>query len=230
VRILAVHSSSPCLGVAVSQGDRVLDDRVLPPGREHLENLAPLIEDLTGRLGIGLEEMDAFAVACGPGSFSGIRVGMAMIKGLSLALGRPVAGISSLAVLAWEALEEGQTGAAVIDARRGQVYTGLYRREPAGLVLIDGPMLIDKKEFPGLIAHASDRPVICGDSAVDELVESVPEPVIGKTVGPSASGCALLAWHRLSRGEADELHTLAPLYVRRSDAEENRDRIDSTTA
>jgi tRNA threonylcarbamoyladenosine biosynthesis protein TsaB len=228
VRILAVHSSSPCLGVAISQGDEVLGERVLSPGRKHLENLAPLIGDLTGRLGIDLSELDAFGVACGPGSFSGIRVGMAVIKGLGLALGKPVAGISSLEILAWQALEKGQTGAAVVDARRDQVYTGIYKRDANGLVLIDGPMLIGKTEFLGLIRRACDRTVICGDSAVNELLESLPGPLIGKTVEHSPSACALLAWNRLSRGNKDELHTLAPLYIRRSDAEENRNRIGST--
>ena len=72
--------------------------------------------------------IDGFGVAIGPGSFSGTRVGLATIKGMALALGKPVAGISSLDILAWQALKDGEWGAPVIDARRGEIYTAFYRK------------------------------------------------------------------------------------------------------
>lgn len=217
--ILAVHSTTPVLGVACVEDDRVIGEAALAPGRRHLENLAPLIKDLTGRLNISLTDVDGFGVAIGPGSFSGTRIGLATIKGMALALGTPVAGISCLDILASQGLEEGETGASVIDAKRGQLYAALYKKETRSISLLDGPMLVLPDELSDLMMRARCRQLVTEDVGRMDLGGPA---VTLRSASPSAGVCALLALERLTRGDAGEIHSLHPLYIRRSDAEEKK--------
>jgi len=213
--ILAVHSSTPVLGVACVQDSRVLKELELPPGRQHLENLARLIADLTRSLKIELADLHGFGVAVGPGSFSGIRIGLATVKGMAIALGKPVAGVSCLDILAWQVLEEADTGTAMIDAKRGEVYAASYEKVSGKIVLLDGPALIGRERLSELMERSHATVAIAGD------VEKIPENSIPIRVArPSAAVCGLMACERLKQGDADETHSLHPLYIRRSDAEE----------
>jgi tRNA threonylcarbamoyladenosine biosynthesis protein TsaB len=222
VVILAVHSTSASLSVAVSDNGVVLHESILPPARRHLENLAPLIRDLTAELHLSLSDIDGFGVAIGPGSFSGTRVGLATIKGMALALKKPVAGISSLRILAWQALKAGEWAAPVIDARRGEIYTAFYKKSGEDAMLVSRPMLIKSEEFSEHAQKVTGRLTLCGDSVLDHLVESMPNLVRSPVNAPSAAACALLAYERIRRGDTDDVHLLTPLYIRRSDAEEKR--------
>jgi tRNA threonylcarbamoyladenosine biosynthesis protein TsaB len=222
VVILAVHSTSASLSVAIAKNRVVLREVILPPDRKHLEMLAPLIRDVTAELHLSVMDIDGFGVAMGPGSFSGTRVGLAMIKGMALALAKPVVGISSLDILAWQALKDGEWGAPVIDARRGEIYTAFYRKSEEKVMLVAGPMLIKVEEFSQNARKVSDKLILCGDPVLDHLVESIPNLVRSPVAAPSAAACSLLAYERIRQGNADDLHLLTPLYIRRSDAEENK--------
>jgi tRNA threonylcarbamoyladenosine biosynthesis protein TsaB len=232
VFVLAVHSTTPYLGVALTKEDRILCEKVLPPGREHLENLVPMIASLMGEVRIDPEQVHGFAVAKGPGSFSGIRVGMAAVKGMALALGKAVAGISSLELLAWQALKTRERGVPVIDARRGEIYTAVYGKGKGRLELLDGPALILRAKLSNFVEPHEEGLILCGDEVTEGLVAPGRNLVRRPVQVPSVAACAILAWQRFRNGEADELHSLAPLYIRRSDAEENKNcsppsRIDS---
>ena len=220
--ILAVHSSSPYLGVAVSDDGVIIAESVLPPAREHLEQLAILIHVQISRVGLSLKDVDGFGVATGPGSFSGIRVGLATVKGMALALQKPVAGIPSLDVLAWQALQEGTAGVSIIDARRKEVYVGLYRKSEGHLITLAAPALLPVKELLPHLERLGVPPVFCGDDAAIAAVEATTESIRKIIVTPSASACAFLALQRLKRDDSDELHSISPLYIRPSDAEEKR--------
>jgi tRNA threonylcarbamoyladenosine biosynthesis protein TsaB len=222
VIILSVHTTSSSLAAAVTSDGSVLEERVLPPPAKHLENLAPMIVDITAGLDSGLATVDAFAAARGPGSFSGVRVGIATVKGLGLALGKPVIGISSLAIIARQALEEGELGIPVIDARRGEIYTAKYRSDRDGLKLLYGPVLIPKDALVRSMPNAYEKAVICGDSVVEDVAIGDTAFVRRVIAQPSAAVAGILAWQRLRKGTPDELHTLTPLYIRRSDAELNK--------
>jgi tRNA threonylcarbamoyladenosine biosynthesis protein TsaB len=208
--------------VAITKKRVVLREVILPPDRKHLEMLAPLIRDVTAELHLSVMDIDGFGVAMGPGTFSGTRVGLATIKGMALALAKPVAGISSLDILAWQALKDGEWGAPVIDARRGEIYTAFYRKSEEKVMLVAGPMLIKVEEFSQNARKVSDKLILCGDPVLDHLVESIPNLVRSPVAAPSAAACSLLAYERIRQGNADDLHLLTPLYIRRSDAEENK--------
>jgi tRNA threonylcarbamoyladenosine biosynthesis protein TsaB len=224
VFVLAVHSTTPYLSVAVSGENRVLCENVLPPGREHLENLAPMIASLMREVRIELEQVDGFAVAKGPGSFSGIRVGMAVVKGMALALGKPVAGISSLEIMAWQTLKPGERGLAVIDARRDEMYTALYAKRRERLELLDGPILVSRANLKNFVQPHEEGLILCGDEVTEGLADMERRLIRRPGQIPSAAACAILARQRFLNGEGDEIHSLAPLYIRRSDAEKNKNR------
>jgi len=217
--ILAVHSTTPVLGVACVEDNCLLGAAVLPPGRQHLENLAAAITDLASRLHIAIAQVDGFGVAIGPGSFSGIRIGLATVKGMALALNKPVAGISCLDVLAWQGLREGEIGAAVIDARRGELYCAVNTRASNRLKLLNGPKLIRRDELPDLMRRKACNVLISADQ---EQLHEYQGTWDMRSASPSPAACAELAFERLNRGDSDELHSLTPLFIRRSDAEEKK--------
>jgi tRNA threonylcarbamoyladenosine biosynthesis protein TsaB len=225
VIVLAIHSTTPRLGVAITKDGDILGELTLSPSRQHLENVTLAIKDLTQNAGIHLREVDAFGAATGPGSFSGIRVGLAVVKGLALALGKPAIGVPSLAILAWQAIGHGELAVPVIDARRQEVYAAVYRREVNDVSMIEGPYLTKLEEFPRLLDRYSDPLVVCGDRVADGFVESRVNVVRSPVDGPSPAACAALAEERLKLGDPGGVHSLMPLYIRRPDAEENRSRI-----
>ncbi len=222
--ILAVHSTTPSLAVALAEDARLLGERELPPARKHLENLAPMIGDLLRDVGIDLAAVDGFAVARGPGSFSGIRVGMATVKGMALVLGKPLIGVSSLGVLACQALGEDETGVSLIDARRSEVYAAVYRNFSARLSLTDGPRLTHIDRIAETFDQAGPGAVLCGDPDLCRALARNHSVTIGSPKISFAAACAHIAWNRYQDGAASELHALAPLYIRPSDAEDKRAR------
>jgi len=222
VIVLAVHTTTPCLSVAVVEDGRLLAERTLPPGREHLENLVPLIKTVIAELRLTLKQIDGLAVAVGPGSFSGIRVGMSVVKGIALALCKPAVGISSLEILASGRLHIGEIGVAVIDARRGESYAALYEKRDNGLILLEGPMLTKTENLLKTVGERPGKLAVCTGQEMLDL--HGPEDTDVRRVGltGSAAICALLAEQRLRGGDAGSVHMLAPLYVRRSDAEQKK--------
>ena len=222
VIILAVHSSSPHLGVALTRDEEILVEQILPPGREHLENIANLIADVMKRGHLPLGAVDGLSVAIGPGSFSGIRIGMAAAKGIALALGKPVVGVSSLEVFAWQALKAGETGTAVIDARREEVYVATYQRSPGTLISLDHPSLIRAERF-GAYARRFPQPlVLAGDPVVDRLAATSAPIARSMPLVPSPAACAARAGAHFAKAAGKSIHALLPMYIRRSDAEEKR--------
>ena len=131
--LLAVDTALSQCTAAVRTGDRSWS-RVLPMARGHQEALAPLVEAVAGEAGLRFARLDGIGVTVGPGSFTGLRVGLAFAQGLAAALDRPVIGLSSLDALAASVEPDGRPILAVIDARRGQVYARPFRPcgTPAG--------------------------------------------------------------------------------------------------
>ncbi len=222
MKILAVHSTSPCLGIAIMDDGDLVGSRVLAPGKNHLENIAPLIRELLSDAAMAPRDLDGFGVAGGPGSFSGIRVGMATVKGMALALGKPVVGVSSLEILAWLCLEEARSGIAVIKAGRGDLYAACYKKEGGRTRSISGPDLISGVGPAQMASENSTDVVICAEPALRGSPALDALPVI--VVEHSPAACGFLAWTRLKDRDFDSVHALTPLYVRRSDAEVNRSR------
>jgi tRNA threonylcarbamoyladenosine biosynthesis protein TsaB len=183
------------------------------------------LQTLFARRGVQLSDVDVFAVAVGPGSFTGLRVGIATMQGLSFATGAPLIGVSALDALALIAGEgpaaEGQRTATWIDAWRGEVYAALYE----GRRVID-PVSVERPDQ--LLARTGGPTVFIGDAVAlhrDLIVERLGDrAVFAPVTSPLLAGAiARLAHTAAVAGERPSPDAIRPLYVRRPDAELARD-------
>jgi tRNA threonylcarbamoyladenosine biosynthesis protein TsaB len=215
---LALDTSGEICSVALFDGDQERITYVFRHERHLSERLPAIIEFVLRDGGTSLQEVEAFAVGLGPGSFTGVRIGVTMVKGFAWALGKPLVGVSSLdgVALPFRGLSETAI-AAVTPTRRTEVVAAFYSgewTEPIAapeVVANAGVVDIAKNHFP------NQRILICGEAA-KLVLSSTPEEsrssmVEARFVYPSASSVARLAALRLSRGDSDNAETLVPLYV-----------------
>jgi tRNA threonylcarbamoyladenosine biosynthesis protein TsaB len=128
--ILAIETATRTLSVALLRGERLLAELVEGASASAAETLLPAVDHVLERAGVHLQEVGGFAVSIGPGSFTGLRVGLATVKGLAFDPPRPVAPVSTLAALAAGAGPRPEPIAALLDARRGEVYAAVYPPDP----------------------------------------------------------------------------------------------------
>jgi tRNA threonylcarbamoyladenosine biosynthesis protein TsaB len=201
--ILALDTALETCSAAFVRGGRVLAARSEPMARGHQERIAPLVAELAREAGVAFPDFDRIGVTCGPGSFTGLRVGLAFAKGLGFALGRPVVGIGTLQALAAGA--EGPA-VAVIDARRGQVYAQAFR---------DGEPLIPPEalsiEDAGL-RLAPFRPARLVGPGAALLAAAFPEAEV------ASGGVDPVALARLAAAAPEPESPPEPLYLRAPDA------------
>jgi tRNA threonylcarbamoyladenosine biosynthesis protein TsaB len=134
--LLGVATATSQVGVALGGPDGPLASLQVRQGRRHAELLAPAIETLTGMAGIRMRQIGRIAVDLGPGLFTGLRVGVATAKALAAALDIPIVGCTSLELLAHPHRRQGRLVAAVVDAKRGEVFWALYQPGPGGVSLV----------------------------------------------------------------------------------------------
>ena len=221
--ILAFESSAKAASVALVEDGRLISQYSQCSGLTHSRTLLPMAEDMLKNAELTLDKVDLFAVAHGPGSFTGIRIGVSTVKGLAWAADKPCVGVSTLEGMAWHGLAAGGLVCPVMDARRSQVYNALFRIENGKPVRLceDRPIALSQlaEELRTLNAPA----FLIGDGA--ELAEKyLREQAIPCTVAPenlrwqSAWGVAMAAMDK-TPGNAD---ALLPVYLRLSQAERER--------
>ena len=236
--VLALDTSTRAGSVAVARDGRVLDLQAGDPGRPHAERIpADLVRSLD-RAGVGLPDVDVFAVAIGPGSFTGLRIGIAAIQGCAFATGRPVAGVSALEAIALAVSADGSRGpdrqlGVWMDAQRQEVFSALFEVTGTGpgarIEIIEEPAVGE----PAATASRWHRLLggrwcpVAGDGAVryrHVFAETAGSPVPVIEPPALAATIALVAEQRARAGETMLPHAIRPLYVRRPDAELARDR------
>jgi tRNA threonylcarbamoyladenosine biosynthesis protein TsaB len=192
--------------MALADGGGTLDETPLhaPDGFSHV--LFGYVEAILRRNGLKLAEVDCFAAASGPGSFTGVRVGLACVKGLAEAMGKPVVGVSNLQAIA--SFGTAALRAVVMDARRGEVYAAVY--DSSGSVL--QPERVTKLSVWIETLPLGDLEILSPDLEIAGVT-------VKKTPRAIAAAVASLALQRLVRGEAGDPAGLDANYVRRSDAE-----------
>ena len=221
MKILALESSALAASAALWDGGRCVGLYLQNCGLTHSETLLPMAENLLKGCAVPLSEVDLVAVARGPGSFTGVRIGVATAKGLSWGLDKPCCGVSTLEAMAWQAAHlEGKLLCCCMDARRGQVYNALFRAEGESLQRLREDRAISLAE---LLADLPEAPVLLGDGACI-TAKALEEAGMAHTLAPesvriqSAWGVALAAAHapRDAWGEPE------PVYLRLSQAERER--------
>lgn len=204
MRILGVDTSSRLGSVAIIDGETVVGEISSDAAASFSRQLLGMIETLLARHGMALNELDAIAVAAGPGSFTGIRIGLATAGGISLAAGVPVAGVSSLEAAASAARTRGRIAAA-LDAGGGNVYHALFDADGKSITRVTPDAFSPR----AAIAHETGPRVGDGWPDAAALTVSV------------AAGAALHAGELLTAGAAMETLRAVPNYVQQSAAEKN---------
>lgn len=221
MKILAVDTAAKSLSVAVVDSDSLLAEVTLITGQTHSKHLLDSINKVIGLSGLDVSELNGFAVTVGPGTFTGLRIGISSVKGLALASGKPVVGISSLDVLAMQSSGSPYLICTMIDARRGEVYFCTYRfingvitRETNEKVLSPSEAVGDIREpclFVGNGAFLYAKTIINGVGKIAHFAAPCQNTVYASTV-------ACLGMERLKKNDTDDLSSLKPHYIRKSDA------------
>ena len=226
MRILAFESSAKSASAAVLQDEVLLGEYYQNSGQTHSRTLMQMAVDLLNNCDLTVEDVDAVAVASGPGSFTGVRIGVAAAKGFAWGRELPCYGISTLEAMAACCASFGPLICPVMDARRSQVYNALFR---GGEVLsrLTEDRAISLQELGEELKKYSGQKILVGDGALlcyNSLKDSVPELVLAPEHlrMQRASGVALLAKKRADEGTPADAASLVPNYLRLSQAERER--------
>ncbi|WP_078551291.1 tRNA (adenosine(37)-N6)-threonylcarbamoyltransferase complex dimerization subunit type 1 TsaB [Bacillus alkalicellulosilyticus] len=225
MKALAIDTSTFVMGVAIVDGQTIVGETITNIKKNHSIRLMPAITDLLKEVGVKPKDLDRVIVAEGPGSYTGVRIGVTTAKTLAWSLGIPIVGVSSLEVMAQNGRGFSGFISPLIDARRGQVYTGLYQANqelevaqklPDTLVLLEDwlSMVKDKEErvlFLGndVVSHEQMIKDILGEKAVLEIPSmSNPRPSELASIG-------------LKKEPHADVHQFVPTYLQLAEAEAN---------
>ncbi|MBI4288917.1 MAG: tRNA (adenosine(37)-N6)-threonylcarbamoyltransferase complex dimerization subunit type 1 TsaB [Chloroflexi bacterium] len=215
---LAIDTSTFFASVALAREGVVTAELTWRCGQNHTVELLPAIDLVLGQVKEPKSSIMGVIVARGPGSFNGLRVGIATAKGLGYALGIPVVGMSTLEVEAFPHLETGLPVCAVHNAGRGEVAAALFREVSGQRLRVWEEQILSPRD---LVNRIDEKTVFCGEIPADlaAMLKDVLGPLAAVVVGASAlrraGFLAELGWSRLHRGDHDDLAALQPLYLRR---------------
>jgi tRNA threonylcarbamoyladenosine biosynthesis protein TsaB len=186
--------------------------------------MIPSLEFLLRSLGMKIAQVDVFGVAVGPGLFTGIRIGLATLKGLNFAAPKPMVGVNTLEALAFKFADSKKTVVALIDARKGEVYLGCYRFANGEMSELVQPCLVPVSALASLLGPFADK-VFVGSGAEchgDFLKKAFPESRLLYRSNFLACEIGKIALQRFRRRQVvTDLQKLLPFYIRRPDAESN---------
>ena len=225
MKILAIDSSGLVASVAVTEEEKVLAEFTVNNKKTHSQTLLPMIDTVLQILELKAEDMDAVAVAKGPGSFTGLRIGSATAKGITLVTGRPIVEISSLEAMAYQITATDKLICPMMDARRGQVYTALFEQDREGFRRLMPDCAVSAEEIARQINALGRAVVFLGDgvpAAEAVLAENLRVPYSFAPAFASrqrAAALGMLAQQYLREGKivSSDLHR--PEYLRLSQAE-----------
>lgn len=220
---LAFESSAKAASVALVRDGKLISQYSQCSGLTHSRTLLPMAEDMLKNAELSLDKVDLFAVAQGPGSFTGIRIGVSTVKGLSWAAETPCVGVSTLEAMAWHGLSAGGYVCPVMDARRSQVYNALFKIEDGKPVRLCPDRAIALPLLGEELEKLRSPVFLVGDGA--ELTAAfLKEQGLPYVLAPenlrwqSAWGVAMAAMDK----EPGDAHQLLPVYLRLSQAERER--------
>ena len=221
--VLGIETSTPQTSVALGGETGILATAALA-GRAHQEQVIPTLEHLLRWSGVRLSQIGGIAVGVGPGLFTGLRVGVQTAKSLAQVLSVPIMGMTSLDVLAFSVRHTSRLVAAVIDARRGEVFWAAYRPVPGGVVREGDYAVAAPDRLVAELEALAEDVLVVGDGAIlyrDEIEElgSQVEFASVAEAHPQATAMVELSVPRFLREEYDRLADVLPVYVRKSDAE-----------
>ena len=234
MRILALDSSGLVASVAIVEEEQTVAEYTVNYKKTHSQTLLPMLDEIVKMTDMDLQTIDAIAVAGGPGSFTGLRIGSATAKGLGLALNKPLIHIPTLEGMAYNLYGSSAVVCPIMDARRKQVYTGIYRFTEGKLEVLEEQVAIAVDELIQKLNEMGEETVFLGDGVpvyADCLREGLSIPF---TFAPAnmnrqrASSVGLLGIEYLKQGKTESAREHEPNYLRVSQAE--RERIEREKA
>ncbi len=222
MKVLGIETATRTGSVAVVSEHGVIAEYTLNIEVTHSERLMETVDRVLTGAGIALSALDGLGVSVGPGSFTGLRIGTATVKGIALATGKPVAAVPTLKALAWNVPHAGYPVCPLLDARKNEVYAALYRQENGILHELMEAQALSLESRAGKI---SGRTVFTGEGS--QLFRNEIRRLFGdhalfaplSAVVPSAASVAELGMLLLRSGEQTPPDDLAPIYIRRPEAE-----------
>ncbi len=228
MKILALDASGLVASVAVTEDNRLIGEYTTNYKKTHSQTLLPMLDQLAGMIELDLKTIDAIAVTAGPGSFTGLRIGAATAKGLGQALGRPLVPVPTVEAIAYNCWGSDRLICPLMDARRQQAYTGLYRFEDQGLeVLLDQAAM----SIEAIMTRVNEgkRPVTFLGDGVPVFRQTIEDQCrVNYNFAPShmamqrASSLAALAYVYAQKGRFVAAEDFRPDYLRLSQAERER--------
>lgn len=225
MRILAFETSAKAVSVALVEDGKLLGEYFQNSGQTHSRTVMELAKDLLKNCDLNAWDVDAVACAAGPGSFTGVRIGMAAAKGFAWGRELPLIGISTLEAMARNVMMADGIYCAAMDARRSQVYTALFRWENGvcSRLMEDCAISLEEleqvlRQYQGAKYLVGDGAVLCSQKLVADNLILLPEHLRMQR----AAGTALVAWQKMQTEEIPSADTLVPNYLRLSQAERER--------
>lgn len=247
MKILALDSSGLVASVAVVEGDalgsNLLAEYTVNYKKTHSQTLLPMLDEIVRMIELDLSTIDAIAVAAGPGSFTGLRIGSATAKGLGLALDKPLIGIPTVDALAYNLYGTDKIICPLMDARRNQVYTGIYEFQGSDLTVIEPQMAVGVQEIAEKLCGLNRDVIFLGDG-VPVYQEKLAELLTAKLsegghrhwFAPAhlnkqrAGAVGTLALQYLKEGKIQTAAEHQPDYLRLSQAERERAEKEKAAA
>ena len=224
IKLITIQTATPAGSVALTVGERLLGELFLDSRQPAGSWLMGGVEQLLASAALKAHDLDGFGVTIGPGSFTGLRVGLATAKGLAMATGKPLAGVSTLETLALQAPYASLPVCALLDARKKEVYAGSYQWQRDGLRPLREERVLPPER---LLAELHEEMLFVGDGAVAyrtlivRQLGSRAHFLPAAYAPPRASHAALLALRVFAAGEALPAAPVNPRYLRPSEAELN---------
>lgn len=222
MKILALDSSAVSASAAICDDNKIIGEFYTNTGFTHSQTLMPMVESLLNTTQTKLADIDLFAVCKGPGSFTGLRIGISCIKGMAMALDKPCVGISTLECIARGGINSKGIICCVMDARCNQVYNALFKSDGKTLVRLCEDRAISLEDLQKELESFSDTVYLFGDGAnvthsffgSDKFIISAPDNMYQK-----ASSLALCAQYAYNNGSYISASQLVPNYLRLPQAE-----------
>jgi len=227
MKILAIETSTMLGGVALMDDSSGLIAEVrLNVKSTHSERLMTEIDHLLRQAGLKISDIDVFAVAIGPGSFTGLRIGLSTVKGFSYSTGKPIVSVPTLEALSWNFPYCRYPVCTMLDARKKEVYTALFKWDKEGFLrLIDEMSIKVDRLLEQMVPYIHGKVVFTGEGALlyrDTIIEVMGEKAIfapPEKMIPSPANVASIGIRKATKEEFSEPVSLIPFYIRRSEAE-----------
>ena len=223
--ILALDSTAIVASVALCENDRPIASFTVKNGNTHSETLLPMVESVLRCAKVDIDDIDLFACSTGPGSFTGVRIGAATLKGLAFGRGKPCLGVSTLEALAQNLVPFDGLICPVMNARRGQVYNALFSCEGGELKRLCEDRALSVSDLEAELADRALPFALCGDGS-DEFCRLAPKTASTAISPLLADQCAVsvakVAYRALLAGENGTDADLKPVYLRLPQAERER--------